>query len=82
MSGDHTSCREAIALLEDWLKEELTPELAERVRAHYERCRPCFRHVEFERRFLEELEAAGRGDRCPDQLRAALLREIRGADRD
>jgi hypothetical protein len=38
--------------------------------------------VEFERRFLAELEAAGRGERCPDQLRADLLREIRGADRD
>jgi anti-sigma factor (TIGR02949 family) len=82
MTAPHTSCREAIALLEDWLKEELTPELAERARAHFERCRPCFRHVEFERRFLAELEAAGRGERCPDQLRADLLREIRGADRD
>jgi len=82
MSAGHTTCREAIALLEDWLKEELTPELAGRVRAHFDRCRPCFRHAEFERRFLAELEAAGRGERCPDQLRSDLLREIRGADRD
>lgn len=80
MSGRATGCREAIALLEDWLKQELTPELAEQVRAHFERCRPCFCHAEFERRFLQELEAAGRGDHCPERLRATLLREIRGAD--
>ena len=75
-----TGCREAIALLGDWLKAELTPEVAAEVRAHFERCRPCFRHAEFERRFLAELEAAGRGDRCPERLRAELLREIRGAE--
>ena len=73
-------CREALALLEDWLKRELTPEVAEQVRIHLGHCRPCFDSAEFERRFLEQLEAAGRGDRCPERLRAALLREIRGAD--
>lgn len=81
MNGE-TTCREAVALLDDWLKAELTPELAARVRDHFERCRPCFRHAEFERRFLEELEAAGRGELCPERLRAALLREIRGAHPD
>ena len=79
MSAGRLTCREAIALLDDWLKQELTPEAADRIRSHFERCRPCFRHAEFERRFLAELEAAGRGERCPERLRADLLREIRGA---
>jgi anti-sigma factor (TIGR02949 family) len=78
MSRDEADCGEALALLADWLKQELTPEHAARVRAHFERCRPCFDHAEFERRFLSELEAAGRGERCPDRLREALRREIRG----
>ena len=81
MSGPRTDCREALELLADWLKQELTPEHAARVREHFERCRPCFQHAEFERRFLEELEAAGRCERCPERLREALRREIRGADR-
>lgn len=75
------SCRDAIARLEDWLKQELTPELAERMRCHLEECRHCFRQAEFERRFLDELAAAGRSDACPERLRESLLREIRGADR-
>jgi mycothiol system anti-sigma-R factor len=77
----HISCRDAIAQLEDWLKEELTPEVAARLRHHFEECRPCFRHAEFERRFLALLESAGRCETCPDRLRESLLREIRGADR-
>lgn len=80
MRHEATDCREALALLADWLKQELTPEHAARVRQHFERCRPCFEHAEFERRFLAELESAGRGERCPDRLREALRREIRGAD--
>ena len=34
-------CREAIARLQDYLKQELTPELAGELRAHLEHCRPC-----------------------------------------
>ena len=67
-------CREAHARLQDYLKRELTPELAAEMRAHLERCRPCFGHARFEESFLVMLEVQAGGARCcPDALRARIL---------
>ena len=40
--GQTIDCREAEARLQDFLKQELTPELAVEVRGHLDRCRRCF----------------------------------------
>ena len=70
-------CQEAIARLQDYLKQELTPELAAELHAHLEHCRPCLGYARFEQSFLEMLEARAGHCGCPDELRARVLRELR-----
>ena len=66
------NCREAMAKLDEYLKQELTPELAAEVRQHLEHCRPCFSHARFEENFLlNDGELREKGD---------LSREVAGQD--
>jgi anti-sigma factor (TIGR02949 family) len=70
-------CREAGARLQDYLKQELTPELAAEVRDHLVRCRGCFGHAQFEEQLVQLMEARARKQTCPGSLRdriCALLR--------
>jgi anti-sigma factor (TIGR02949 family) len=75
--SDKVNCREALAQLQDYLKEELTPESAERIADHLEYCRPCFTHFRYERNFLIMLEAKGGNQCCPEQLRLRILSSLR-----
>jgi anti-sigma factor (TIGR02949 family) len=70
-------CREAKARLDDYLKRELTPELAIEVRIHIERCRSCFDQSRFEESFLRMLEERARQEVCPGALRERILRALR-----
>jgi anti-sigma factor (TIGR02949 family) len=70
-------CREAKVRLQDYLKRELTPELAAEVRDHLVRCRGCFGHAQFEENLLQSMAARARRETCPGALRErirALLR--------
>jgi anti-sigma factor (TIGR02949 family) len=73
-------CREAVELLQDFLKQELTAERAAAVRAHLDRCTHCEGHACWERAFLAALRTAGRRECCPEALRAELLRRLRAGD--
>jgi hypothetical protein len=64
-------------LCRDYLKEEITGENAAKITEHLEKCRPVFRALQFEKRFLEMLEHKARGHCCPDRLRARILTELR-----
>lgn len=75
--SERLDCREAIARLEDYLKQELTPELTAEMRAHLDHCRPCLGYARFEQSFLEMLEARAGRCGCPDELRARVLRQLR-----
>jgi anti-sigma factor (TIGR02949 family) len=70
------NCREALALLQDYLKQELTPDLEEKITQHLQKCRPCFTNLQFERGFLEMLERKAKGQCCPDQLRRRILAHL------
>jgi anti-sigma factor (TIGR02949 family) len=75
--GDPIDCREAKERLTDFLKQELTPELADEVHDHLVRCRSCFGRAKFEETLAKLLEARARRVTCPDALRdriCALLR--------
>jgi anti-sigma factor (TIGR02949 family) len=74
---DPIDCREAEARLDDYLKRELTPELAVEVRVHLERCRSCFKHARFEESFLRMLEERARREACPGALRDRILQALR-----
>jgi anti-sigma factor (TIGR02949 family) len=75
--SDAIDCREAHARLQDFLKEELTPERAEEVAAHLERCRPCFKQAQFEESFLVMLRSKTARTCCPNALRTRILDALR-----
>ncbi len=70
-------CEAALAQLDDYLKRELTPELAERVRAHVEACAPCLSQMRYAERFLSLLRAPASDVRCPDPLRLRIADALR-----
>jgi anti-sigma factor (TIGR02949 family) len=74
MMGEPIDCREAAERLQDFLKQELTPELEAEMRAHLERCRPCFHEARFEANFVLMLEVRARRVECPAALRARIAR--------
>jgi anti-sigma factor (TIGR02949 family) len=79
------NCSEALAQLQDYLKEEMTPEIAREVQEHLNRCRPCFRHARFEANFLAMLGSCAGKHACPKRVRArieAMLRAEAEAEGD
>jgi len=71
------NCTEALALLQDFLKEELTEENTARVAAHLAACGHCLEQEHFERNFLSALERATRGVKCPEQVAARIRQALR-----
>ena len=74
-------CEQAMALVHDYLKRELTPDLVSEVRGHLERCRDCAGHAQFEQTFLVLLETRARKEICPQEVRARILAALRAAAR-
>ncbi len=79
--GEMINCKEAADRLQDYLRQELTPELEEEMKAHIERCRPCFQSARFERNFLVMLETRAGKACCPDSLRSRILDLLRAEAR-
>jgi anti-sigma factor (TIGR02949 family) len=75
--SDAIDCREAHARLQDYLKEELTPERADEVTAHLERCRHCFSQARFEESFLLMLKIKSQRTCCPNALKERILAALR-----
>jgi len=82
MTPSSMDCTEALALLQDYLKQELTPASQDRLSRHLAACRHCLQHEHFERNFLAALERATRGVRCPDEAVARIREALRSADPD
>lgn len=81
-SGDNAhrarvDCDAALESLFDFLDGELDDSLETQLKAHVERCKPCFEHAEFERRFLAAVQSARDEERCPKALRERVLRTLR-----
>jgi anti-sigma factor (TIGR02949 family) len=70
-------CQEALDLLDEYLRQELTPEHMARITDHFEKCRPCFSQAEFQRSYLLMIEAKAKGQCCPDDLRRQVLEALR-----
>ena len=75
--GEPLDCREAADRLHEFLKQELTPDVAAEMRAHLEKCRPCFAHAQFEQNFLAKLQQQAGQCSCPDTLRARIMGLLR-----
>lgn len=69
-SMDCNACR---ALLLEYLKDELTPEVARRIRGHLEACRGCESCAEFERNYLALLSTTLEHRGCPEDVRVKIL---------
>jgi len=82
MKPSSMDCAEALALLQDYLKEELTPANRDRLSRHLDACGHCLQHEHFERNFLAALERATRGVRCPDEAVARIREALRSAKPD
>ena len=76
---DAIDCRAALTHLQDYLKREITAELAVEIKQHLERCRPCLNHARFEENFLQMLAARVGCVTCPDVLRARIMAALRAA---
>ena len=76
-ASDGLDCDAARDRLHDYLKQELTPELAAQVRAHLERWAPCFTQLRYAERFHEALRTPATGTRCPDPLRHRIAEALR-----
>jgi anti-sigma factor (TIGR02949 family) len=79
MNPSSMDCAEALELLQDYLKAELTAVNEERLTRHLAACRHCLQHEQFERNFLAALERATRGARCPDDAVARIRQALRSA---
>ncbi len=72
-------CTEALDLLHEYLKQQLTPVLAAKVQAHIDACRPCLTNSRFERNYLRMLETKLKSIQCPEDSRERILTALRGA---
>jgi mycothiol system anti-sigma-R factor len=69
-------CDEAMEHLYTYLDGELTAQVKIEVRKHIDRCRDCFGHYEFERAFLQFLEARCKAQSAPGHLRRKIFQSI------
>lgn len=73
VAAGECDCTEALALLQDYLKQELGPDLVQRVERHFVSCLPCFRSRQFEERFIAMLAERTRGICAPEDVRARVV---------
>lgn len=76
-STDAVDCTQALHKLFDMLDGELTPEVEAKMRAHVVGCPHCFTQADFEKRFLEALQAVRSGRAAPGTLRSKVLDALR-----
>ena len=76
------NCEEALAHLQDYLKQELTPDLVAEVKTHLGRCHDCEGYAKFEERFFLMLESRARKETCPHEVRARIVAALRAAAKD
>jgi len=70
-------CDAALESLFDFLDGELDGSIETQLKAHVERCKPCFERADFERRFLAAVQAARTEELCPKALRERVLNTLR-----
>jgi len=67
------TCAEIHDLLLDYLRRQLTPQIAFEIREHLDACHACLNCLELERNYLALVEGVLRRQRCPSHLRAQIL---------
>jgi anti-sigma factor (TIGR02949 family) len=80
--GDGITCREAIAVVQEFLDGTLEGVPSEQVRAHFDICSRCYPHLKFERSFREALARASRGEGAPPELKRKVVDLLAGVGTD
>jgi anti-sigma factor (TIGR02949 family) len=70
-------CHGAMEKLFDLLDGELTPERVREMIAHINGCSACFKHADFEKRFLEAVAKARGAGAAPSALRSRVENALR-----
>ncbi|GMR13378.1 MAG: hypothetical protein BMS9Abin29_1585 [Gemmatimonadota bacterium] len=74
--GGAISCDEAKTRLFEYLDGELGPISHEEVERHLERCRACYPRFQFERHFLDALQAAEERGTASPELKDRILKVL------
>lgn len=69
-------CQADRGLLLDYLKQELSSEVADRIREHLQVCCDCDACARFERHYLALMRTALERQRCPEAARQAVLSRL------
>jgi len=75
------ACEEAMAVLYDYLDNELTGMTHDRVKAHFDVCARCYPKLRMEESFRLAVRWATRGEKAPPILREELMAALARAQR-
>jgi anti-sigma factor (TIGR02949 family) len=76
--GLSATCAEVLHHLWDYLDEQITPEGAERLRAHIASCPQCRGYEEFQECFLSAVASLRQELGAPESLRERLAERLKG----
>ena len=71
------NCMETLRHLWDYLDDQMTPEGAERLRAHIAACNSCSRYEDFQERFLAQVSQIRADLGAPASLREKLAEKLK-----
>ncbi len=77
-SGSGITCRDAVAVVQEFLDGQLDGVSADQVREHFEICSHCYPHLKFERSFREAVARAASGQDAPPELRRRVVDLLAG----
>lgn len=77
---DQTTCEEALRQVQEYLDGELESLSADQVAQHFDLCRRCYPHLNFEKAYREAMRRASAGACAPPELRAKIAALIAAAD--
>lgn len=78
-ASEGISCRDALALVNEYLDGELEDVSSQQVREHFDVCERCYPHLRLEESFRSAVYRASLGESAPPDLKnrvQALLAEI------
>jgi anti-sigma factor (TIGR02949 family) len=76
--GLSATCAEVLHHLWDYLDEQITPEGAERLKAHIASCPQCRSYEEYQECFLRAVAGLRQEMNAPDSLRERLAERLKG----
>jgi anti-sigma factor (TIGR02949 family) len=77
---DETTCEEALRQVQEYLDGELETVSNEQLARHFDVCRRCYPHLNFEKAYREAMRRAAAGECAPPELRAKVSTLIAAAE--